>query len=225
MKVLLCDDHTLFVEALTCVLRRRGDDVSGTGHPEDAVREAEAHRPDVCVMDLRFGPEGREQGLEAAAGVMEGSPKTHVLVLTGGAAPNVVRQGLAMGVRGFVGKGESLSVILQAIDAVADGEILVPALLLHGGASSRADPVAPLEALTARERQVLTALASGTSTTAMAVALDVSRATARTHLQNLYCKLGVHSRLEALAYAYEHGVDGAPDQSADGWRMPGVDAG
>lgn len=208
MRVLLCDDHALFVEALSAVLARRGDDVAVTVRPDEAVRKVTAWPADLCVMDLRFSPDGEVEGLDAAAAVMAASPQTRVLVLTGCATPDVVRRGVALGVRGFVQKGEPLSVVLAAVDAVADGAVLVPPHLLYDRPGSTDGERDRFVDLTPRERAVLEALLAGRSTTDIADALGVSYATARTHTQNLFGKLGVHSRLSAVAYAHQHGLTG-----------------
>lgn len=205
MRVLLCDDHTLFVEALEAVLRRRGDDVQVAARPGEAVRQVTERPADVCVMDLRFSPDGEVEGLDAAAAVMAASPRTRVLVLTGCATPDVVRSGVALGVQGFVQKGEALSVVIAAVDAVADGAVLVPPQLLYDRPAAIAGDRDRFRELTPRECAVLGALMAGRSTAAIADVLEVSCATVRTHTLNVFRKLGVHSRLSAVAYAHRHG--------------------
>jgi two-component system nitrate/nitrite response regulator NarL len=208
VRVLLCDDHTLFAEAVGAVLARRGDDVRVASRPHEAVEQVTDRPPDVCVMDLRFAPDGEVEGLDAAAAVMAVSPRTRVLVLTGCATSELVRRGVALGVRGFVQKGEALSVVIAAVDAVADGAMLVPPHLLYDRPPSTAGERDRFEELTPRERAVLGALMTGGSTAVIADMLEMSYATARTHTQNLYNKLGVHSRLSAVAYAHLHGFTG-----------------
>lgn len=202
MRVLLCDDHQLFAEALGDVLSARGDDVALTTSPDQAVELARQCPPHVCVMDRSF-PEG-DVGVEAARRVLQVSPRTAVLMLTGSADSAGARAAVGAGVRGFLRKDEPLPSIVQALDQLAEGLLVVDPAVLRpevGGSSASL-----LATLTAREQEVLERMVHGESGQAMATALDVSYSTMRTHVQNVLAKLGVHSQLEAAAFAVEHGL-------------------
>ena len=199
MKILLCDDHQLFAEALGDVLSARGDDVVLTTSPDRAVELAQECRPSVCVMDRSF-PEG-DVGVDAARQVLEVSPQTAVLMLTGSADTAAARAAIGAGVRGFLRKDEPLLHIVQALDQLAEGLLVVDPAVLRRDVSVRR----PLQAtLTAREQDVLERMVHGESGQAMATAMEVSYSTLRTHVQNVLAKLGVHSQLEAAAFAVEH---------------------
>jgi two-component system nitrate/nitrite response regulator NarL len=201
VKVLLCDDHQLFSEALATVLRRRGDAVVVTSAPEQALTAAVEQEPDVCLMDRRFG--AGEDGIEAARALAAASPTTRVIMLTGHADPAGVRAAFEAGVRGFLLKDEGLAGILEAVDEVAAGSLTVDAELL------RPVPVpgSPLlSRLTPREQEVLERIVAGESAHEMAAGLGVSYSTARTHTHSVLTKLGVRSRLQAAAFAVEHGL-------------------
>lgn len=202
MKVLLCDDHQLFVEALGGLLQERGDEVRLTVRPAEAVSVARAWRPDVCVMDRTF-PDG-DLGVAAARDVLDVSPDTKVMLLTGNPDAACVRAAVGVGVRGFLRKDEPLHVILQALDQIAAGLLAVDTAVLRPPAARREAMLMP--GLTAREQEVLERIVHGESGQALANALEVSYSTMRTHVQNVLMKLGVHSQLEAAAYAVQHGL-------------------
>jgi two-component system nitrate/nitrite response regulator NarL len=202
VRVLLCDDHALFAEALGDVLIARGDDVEVTTTPDQAVALAQRSQPSVCVMDRSF-PEG-DVGVDAARRVLQVSPRTAVLMLTGSADAAAARAAIGAGVRGFLRKDEPLPHIVQALDQLAEGLLVVDPAVLRPEACRTSGPL--LSGLTAREQEVLERMVHGESGQAMATALDVSYSTMRTHVQNVLAKLGVHSQLEAAAFAVEHGL-------------------
>lgn len=202
MKVLLCDDHQLFAEALSDVLSGRGHDVTLAATPEEAVVLAQRSQPRLCVMDRTF-PEG-DLGVEAVRQVLAVSPDTAVLMLTGKADAAGARAAVGAGVRGFLRKDVPLQQVVQALDQLADGLLVVDPDVLRPEPHLPGPPV--LSTLTARELEVLERIVHGESGHAIATALSVSYSTLRTHVQNLLAKLGVHSQLEAAAFAVEHGL-------------------
>ena len=202
MKVLLCDDHQLFAEALADLLRARGDEVRLTVRPIEAVSVARDWYPDVCIMDRSF-PDG-DLGVAAARDVLDVAPGTKVMMLTGNPDVACVRAAVGVGVRGFLRKDEPLDVILEALDQLASGLLAVDTSVLRPSAPRR--PALFMPGLTAREQEVLERIVHGESGQVLASALDVSYSTMRTHVQNVLMKLGVHSQLEAAAYAVEHGL-------------------
>lgn len=215
VRILLCDDHQLLVEALSTVLRRRGDEVVATVSPEQAVMVAADQQPDVCVMDRSF-PDGQD-GIAAIPAMRAVSPATDIMLLTGNADAAGARAAVQAGARGFLRKDEPLQVILAAIDTTAAGALIViDASILRPPAPRREPPLAA--PLTSREQDVLERLVRGESTQAMARSMQISYSTARTHSQNLLAKLGVHSQLEAAAFATRRGlVRDVPDRSSSGY--------
>lgn len=200
MKVLVCDDHQLLAEALAGVLRRRGDLVTVTTDPRQAVLVAVDLAPDVCLMDKSF-PES--DGIVAARALAHCSPGTRVIMLSGHTDPAAVRDALDAGARGFLRKDEALRTILEAVDAVVRGELVIDPTLLRSTVRRQAGLPSPL---TGREQEVLQRIVAGQSTQSIAPAMNVSYSTARTHTQNLLMKLGVHTQLEAAAFAVRHGL-------------------
>ena len=198
-RVVICDDHRLFAEALGQVLTARNYDVAACAHePEAGVEAVKAHQPDVFITDLYF-PAAAE-GLSWVAAARKASPQTRVLVLSGSTEPQVLERSRESGAAGFLGKHMDLERIVQAISAVAQGE----EVFYNTTGASREDEGAEraqdvMKFLTPREHEVLERLVSGQDTAALARDMGVAYSTARTHIQNLLAKLGVHSKLEAVA--------------------------
>ena len=223
IRLLVCDSHRLFSEALAVLLEDRGYEIVASVLSVDAavavVREREV---DVCVMALRF-PDG--SGTEGAARVIRQSPRTRIVLLTGAEHPAERARARHAGARAIVAKTDAVERLLDTIDRVHDGEILVG----DGDERPRPPGPAPLDSaglvarfLTQRERQVLEYLAAGMSTVELTRALGVKASTARTHIQSTLNKLGVHSKLEAVVFAVTHGLVASPQVRTPPARREGV---
>lgn len=200
MDVVICDDHRAFADSLAYVLADEGMTVVAvTTTPPAAIAAVESLRPDVCVMDLGY-PE--HDGLAAAAEI-SARFDTRVVLLTGSADTGMLAAGLAAGATGFVHKAEEIPTIVRAIRRVASGDVVVETPHLPRPESSpRTRAVDRLSAqLTPREHEVLELIVHGVSTQRIADEMAVSYSTVRTHTQSILTKLGVHSRLEAAAFA------------------------
>ena len=215
IRVLLVDDHAVFCDALSAVLRLESDiEVVGRGgSAREAVELARTLQPDVILLDVHM-PDG--SGIDAAATIKKERPQTQVVILTSDEEESVLGSAVNAGVTGYLSKHEAASQVLQAVRSAARGEALIApymlARLLEGVERSAApQPVTPL---TARELTVLTELASGHGNEAIARALRMSPNTVRTHVQNILSKLGVHSKLEAVAMAIRQGWVHIPQQPA-----------
>jgi DNA-binding NarL/FixJ family response regulator len=208
--LLLADHHVLVAEGLRILLDTEDAlDVVDLAHRSDqAVQLAEAHRPTVLVLDAQLPPGDLAETLTAARAA---APATRLLVLSGDAHPETVAAVLAAGADGCLAKDRSSRQVATAIRDLAAGEQAV----LAAEAPLGLDPSVELlvRTLTPREREFLALLATGSSNRRIAEATQLSYLTVRSHMQNLLLKLGVHSQLEAVAFAVEHGivaVDGAP---------------
>lgn len=207
MRVVICDDHRLLLEALATALASRGYTVEALATtPDEAVLAVARLDPDLLLLDLRF-PDG--QGLEAARQVLNRHPRTRVVVLTGNDDPVALRTALDLGVSGYVLKGERLEAICAALEAAARGETSVQRSLLRQIRRTPDVPQQrrPVQDLTAREQEVLDLLREGLDTQQIVERLVVSQSTVRTHVQNILSKLGVHSRLQAVALAADGSLD------------------
>ena len=206
MRIVIGDDHRVLLEALGSALRTRGHDVVGLAlTPEEALTAVADHDPDVCLLDLHF-PGGTS--LVTLRTMTTEHPRTRVVVFSASSDPTAVAGVLAIGGAGFLSKSMSVDEVCVMLSRAAEGQVAVEADLLQRAFQppGREDPLWVLRFLTDREWDVLHAITRGRSTRQIAEQLGVRTSTARTHVQNLLAKLGVHSRLEAAALIADHGT-------------------
>lgn len=200
MRVVLCDDHTVLLEALGAALRNEGIDVVATvSTPGEALDTVRALRPDACLLDLTFPG---ESGLDAIGPLREAVAETKVVVMSALTDHQVVSEILAAGAHGFVGKDRPVTAVVAALEQAVAGQVAVDPQVLQDALRPRdvaEDPLWVLRFLTDREWDVMRCIMAGETTPQIAARLGIRRSTARTHVQNLLTKLGVHSRLQAAA--------------------------
>jgi two-component system, NarL family, nitrate/nitrite response regulator NarL len=200
MRLVLCDDNKILCDALRVALDRRGHLVVATANTAAlGIAAVAAHRPDACLLDLRF-PEPPD-GLEAARQIRQRYPRTAVLILSGFVDHAVRAEAARIGVAGFLCKGQNVDHVVAALDVIAaGGEIFDPVLTAMGRPSDRASGWYAYP-LTSREREVLCRMAAGQSTAQMSREMKIEVSTLRTHVKHVLTKLGAHSRLQAVAVA------------------------
>jgi DNA-binding NarL/FixJ family response regulator len=220
VRVLLADDQALVRAGFRMILEAQDDlvVVGEAGDGRHAVALARRERPDVVLMDIRMP--GMD-GIAATRAVVTELPNTRVLVLTTFDLDDYVYDALVAGASGFLLKDVGRDELVSAVRVVAAGDaLLAPTVtrrLLADFVRSR--PAAPdraaptLERLTGRERDTLDLLARGLSNAEIAQRLVVSEHTVKTHVGNVFLKLGLHDRVHAVIYAYEHGVVRPADSS------------
>jgi two-component system, NarL family, nitrate/nitrite response regulator NarL len=205
VRVLLCDDHRLFVEPLSAVLVAHGYEprvVTTLAGAREAIDDFE---PDLCVMDLSL-PDG--SGLDGVAEIRRHRPACRVVVLSGSVDRRDEAAAVAAGAEGFLSKAQPMAAILTALQRTQAGHRPAP----PSWSVPAAEPdghrrVRELVArLTQREREVLDRLVEAADTLEIAKALGVAPSTARSHLQNVLVKLGVHNRLQAVSLVVEAGM-------------------
>jgi two-component system nitrate/nitrite response regulator NarL len=200
MRIVICDDHRLLLEAMASALAAHGHIVeAATSTPHDAVVSVRLHDPDVLLLDLGF-PDGN--GLDAAREVVTHHPRTKVVVFTGSNELPPLRAALELGVAGYVRKDSHIGEIIEAMERAHQGEAAVDETLLRrlGHSDSRsATPRTAVDALTARERDIVRLLGEGLNTSQIVEVLGISNSTVRSHIQAILSKLRVHSRLQAVA--------------------------
>jgi two-component system nitrate/nitrite response regulator NarL len=201
VRILLCDNHRLLVEVLAASLRDLGHEVVATTTlPEDAFDAAVEHDPDVCLLDVAF-PNGN--GIDTVARI-RATTRSKVVVLSAVCDDDAVCAAFAAGASGFVGKNQGIGDVVRSLDEVCAGKLIVPVETAPALRGARGSPRPPeliaLRFLTGRERQALRLIAEGQSTKEIAQTMHVAYSTARTHVQNVLTKLGVHSRLQAAAH-------------------------
>lgn len=204
MKVVICDDHAMFADSLALVLRGGGHDVVGVAYSLDAVGRLlpDAHA-DVCLLDVCF-PAGSL--LDELPGLIAAAPETRFVMLTGSLDRATVEAGLAAGVRGFAHKGRQAAQIADLLDRVHAGEVVVEPERGRAAPRPRSDARRLAGYLTPREREVLVRLVRGENTATLARGMNITRSTARSHVQSVLTKLGVHSQREAVIAAARYGL-------------------
>jgi DNA-binding NarL/FixJ family response regulator len=209
--VLIVDDHMTFAEALRIAIGRERDvDVVGVVPTGDqAVAVAAVRRPDVVLMDIEMP--GMD-GIEATRRIKEESPGSRIIMLTEHVEELILARAVEAGASGYLAKTESIEQVPRAIRLAHRGEPLLSPDEVHGllrtlrhRRSQEASERQRVDRLTPRETEILQYMADGISSPRIAEALRVSPYTLRTHVQNVLMKLGVHSKLEALALVIRHG--------------------
>lgn len=196
-RVLLCDDHRLFLDALALALEASGMDVVGTAvNGEECLDLLEREVVDVCVVDRWLSG---WDGLELVSTIAERHRDVQILVLSGSADPALSRTAILAGASGFASKELGIGRLAGVITKVHAGEVVDAHAQIRPTSIERAASL-----ITPRERAVLERLVQGQDTARLAQDLGISYATARTHIQNLLTKLGVHSKLELVAFAMQH---------------------
>lgn len=205
MRVLICDDHAVFADSLALVLVEAGHDVVGAVYsPEDALRSLRTTPSDVCLIDLNF-PTGSV--LDVLPELVRVAPATCFVVLSGSVDPELVDAALTLGVRGFAHKGQQAGDIVGLLARVHAGEVVAdPATGAGTPLRPRTEAQRLAHYLTPREREVLTRLVRGENTATLARTMRITRSTARSHVQSVLTKLGVHSQREAVIAAARHGL-------------------
>lgn len=213
MKLLIADDHTLFRDVLTKYIERSGSGATvATARSFDEVREAMAAgaRYDLVLLDLHMPG---MNGMEGFKTIRKACPHVPVVLMSGVAEPEEVREALALGVAGYFPKTLSGDALLKAIRQVLSGERyippgrlpgeIVPSYYANGDAPKRTRlPDLQSEfALTPRETEVLKHLAHGETNKEIANALGLQVVTVKLHVRGLYRKLGVKNRTQAALMA------------------------
>ena len=212
--VLIVDDQELVRTGFRLFLETQpGLTVVGeAGDGEEAIERVRELRPDVVLMDIRMPTmDGVEATAKLTSGAIEPAPR--VLVLTTFDLDEYVFGALRAGAAGFLLKDAPRERLIEAIRVVHSGEALLsPSITrrLIEDFAARSDPIEPAAAvlaeLTPREREVLVLVAHGLSNAEIAARLVVTEATVKSHVGAVLLKLGLRDRVQAVVFAYEHGI-------------------
>ena len=207
--VLIADDHALIVAAMRMLIdRMEGVKVVAEAYSgREAVALARTHRPDLAVMDISMTD---LNGIEATAQIREHVPETRVLILSSHSSGDFVRRAVRAGAEGYLVKGSMPAELAAAIAAILAGNTYLSPSISHHVMSGLRDPAehgaSPLDALTARQREVLQMIAEGRSTKEIAFTLELSVKTAETHRAAIMERLGIHDIAGLVLFAARHGL-------------------
>ncbi len=210
IRVLIADDHPVFRSGLQTLLASvpETEVVGEVSTGEEAIAQAATLQPDVILMDLHMPG---QNGIEATRAILRVSPHIGVLVLTMFEDDDSVFAAMLAGARGYLLKGADQAEIVRAITVISHGEaIFSPAIarrLTHYFAMlGNASLPQAFPELTEREREVLTLIAQGRNNAEIAARLVLSQKTVRNHVSNIFNKLQVADRAQAIIRAREAGL-------------------
>lgn len=204
IRVLIAEDHNLVSEGLQLLLSSADDiDLVGVATTSDeAIDRTIALGADLVLMDVNLG--GGASGIDATRAIKEAKPLTKVLILSMFTDPSTVAEAIKAGADGYLSKSSSRETVVDAIRNVSEGKSVLDPNVTEGifGRIGNKDP----RALTDRELEVLQSLAHGHSTKQVAEGIHVSEETVKTYLKQIYRKLQVRDRTEAVAEAFRRGL-------------------
>jgi DNA-binding NarL/FixJ family response regulator len=208
IRILIADDQALFRIALAEVLNNdsRLEVVSTVSDGLQAVQKCMEHQPDIVLMDIRMPG---VDGIEATKRILASRPQTRILILTAFETDRHVLQALQAGANGYVLKDTEPKALISSIIAVHAGQRVVTGTaanrvvdMLTGSGPTRAY----YDNLTPREIEILTLLALGLANKQIAHRIKISDKTVRNHISNIYQKVKVVDRSQAVLYAVRKGL-------------------
>jgi DNA-binding NarL/FixJ family response regulator len=209
IRVLIADDHAPFREGLRALLSSVPEmTVAGEAeNGEDAIQAAADLQPEVILMDIQMPG---LNGIEATRRINQSSPHIGVIVLTMFEDDDSVFAAMRAGARGYLLKGADQAAILRAIQAVRNGEAVfgpgIARRLINYFTNLKSQVQHPFPELTGREQEVLDLLARGSNNAEIAGALGISQKTVRNHVSNIFNKLQVADRAQAIIRARDAGL-------------------
>jgi DNA-binding NarL/FixJ family response regulator len=208
IKILIADDHPVVREGLCAMLSREVDfDVVGEARDGvEAVNKTKELNPDVVLMDLRM-PE--MDGVEAMRQIRSAMPNVKFIILTTYSDDEYIFSGIEAGARAYLLKDAPREDLFKAIRAVHRGESLIQPvvaskLLDRFSELSRRTPSG--EGLSERELEILQLMAKGAANKEISAQLNIAQSTVKTHIANIFQKLGVNDRTEAVTQALKKGI-------------------
>ncbi len=208
IRIVVADDHAMVREGLRTMLTHQEtlQIVAEAETGEQAIAAVETHRPDVVLLDIRL-PD--ISGLDVCRRLHERFPDVHPVMLTVYEDEHYVFEALRAGARGYLLKRVTDDELARVLRSICAGEVIVDAALAGQMALRNAHATGPSHnsvRLTAREREVLAAMAEGLSNSQIAGHLHVSEETVKTHVKSLLRKLGALDRTQAVSLALRSGL-------------------
>jgi two-component system NarL family response regulator len=217
MRVLLADDHSLFKEGMTNLLRARGIEVVGSARDGfEALELARALKPDVVLMDIGMP---RCDGIAATKLIHTDLPGIHIVMLTTSAADDDLFEAMKSGASGYLLKSLDADTFFALLSSVMAGEpALSPEMasrilreFARGGASATPN-VSEADVLTERQIEVLQKVVDGLTYKDIAAALYITERTVKYHMREILQKLHLRNKSQAIAYALRSGLVKLPDE-------------
>ena len=213
IRVLVVDDHQLFREGLTALLATavETDVVGEAGSGTEAIAQTELLTPDIVLMDIQMKD---MNGIEATRRILADHPHTGVIMLTMLEDDDSLFAAMSAGARGYILKGADKNEVLRTVSAVAEGQALFgPAIAQRLNAffkrgKQHESTVIPFPDLTDREREVLVLIAGGLNNNDIATELQISVKTVSNHVSNIFNKLQVADRSQAIVKARNANIGG-----------------
>jgi DNA-binding NarL/FixJ family response regulator len=208
IKILITDDHTVVREGLSAMLSREKDfEVVGEAtNGREAIEKARELKPDMILMDLRM-PE--IDGIEAMRQIKTENPAMKFIILTTYDNDEYIFKGIEAGARAYLLKDAPREDLFKAIRAVSRGESLIEPAVAGKVLDRFAElsrQAQPSETLSVQEVKVLTLIAKGAGNKLIATTLNIGESTVKTHIQNIFHKLGVSGRTEAVTEAIKKNI-------------------
>jgi DNA-binding NarL/FixJ family response regulator len=200
IRVLIADDHVTVLEGLAAIIGRQPDMmvVASAADGQEAVDLWIKHHPDVTLLDLRMP---KLDGVGAIEGIRRQDASARIIVLTTYETDSEILRAIKAGMKAYLLKDARREELLDYIRRVNRGETCIPASVMEKVAAGLSS-----EPLTGRELNVLELLARGKSNKEIGVSLYVSETTVKSHLRNIFRKLNVLSRTEAITVASRRGL-------------------
>jgi DNA-binding NarL/FixJ family response regulator len=203
--IVLAEDHALVREGTRQILSGHADFsvIGEASRGEEAVRLVLELRPQVVLMDMRMPG---INGIEATRQILAQAPETKVVIVSAHEDEDYVREALAAGAAGYILKTAPARELVEGVRAVAAGALVLSPSLSRRLTQSRSEPARASDRLSTRELAVLREIALGHPNKEIARDLGISLRTVEGHLHNIFEKLRVDSRTEAVVYAANHGI-------------------
>lgn len=200
IRILIAEDHAVVRQGLASILQDEADMdvVAQAKDGQQAVEQFLQHRPDITLIDLQMP---RLDGVGAIAQILANSPPAHIVVLTTYDGDEDIYRGLEAGARGYLLKDATAEELIEAIRLVHNGYKCIPPAV----AIKLTERLSSTE-LTQRELQVLQLLAVGRRNQEISATLSISERTVKFHVNNIFTKLGVSDRTQAVIQALKRGL-------------------
>ena len=220
IRILLADDHTLFRKGIWTLLQGMpGLQIVGeAGNGQEATNLAHSLIPDVVLMDISMPG---MSGIEATQQILKENPHIGIVLVTMFDEPESAFEGMRAGARGYVLKEAEPEELRRVVEAAHRGEVMLCPIIAskvieHFERIHRVEQAAlPYERLTQRELEVLQQAANGGSNKEIATELNISEKTVKNHVANIFAKLQVNDRTQAVLFAVRKGLVHFPSDSRD----------